>query len=338
MSSAWRERLGEQAGEALRVRYPLARLSVPRPLEGGRSGVTLVARLHGVGPDREVVLKAAPEGRRAAGRHDVLRQADVLEALDGVEDVVTPGVLARVQGTDTMFVMERAPGEAVEPVLDSGTVVLPAALVRERATRAARMLAALHAVDLDAAPATRTAPVADVGEELDRWSTTAAAADPAVAAGIDVLYERLLHTVPDESSAPVLVHGDYRLGNIVFDGAVPTGLIDWEIWGVTRAAVDLGWFMVFCDADAFPTVGGPVEGLPCADELLDVYRAAGGSTPRNLAWFDAFGRFKMAAIMSHNLRRHREGRHHDPYQERLPPTIARLVETGRERLGRRAAR
>ena len=40
----------------------------------------------------------------------------------------------------------------------------------------------------------------------------------------------------------------------------------------------------------------------------------------------------MAAIMGHNLRRHREGRHHDPDQERLPATIERLILTGTERL------
>ena len=39
-------------------------------------------------------------------------------------------------------------------------------------------------------------------------------------------------------------------------------------------------------------------------------------------------RLKMAAIMGHNLRRHREGRHHDPDQEKLPATISRLIDTG----------
>ena len=52
-----------------------------------------------------------------------------------------------------------------------------------------------------------------------------------------------------------------------------------------------------------------------------------------LEWFNALGRFKMAAIMGHNLRRHREGRHHDPGQEQLPATIARLSSPGLERLG-----
>ena len=42
-------------------------------------------------------------------------------------------------------------------------------------------------------------------------------------------------------------------------------------------------------------------------------------------WIRSLGRMKMAAIMGHNLRRHREGRHHDPDQERLPPTIAAMI-------------
>jgi aminoglycoside phosphotransferase (APT) family kinase protein len=326
---SWLERLRDAVQADLRTRHPDAGLTVPVTLEGGLSGVTLVARLTGAGPERDVVLKAAPEGRKPVGRHDVLRQADILDAVADTP-VVVPRVLARISGEHTAFAMERAAGEAVEPVLDAATTVLVPEVVRERAVHAARMLADLHAVDLATVPAT---PTAAAGDEVERWSATAAAADPAVAPNIDRLYERLRDSAPTDAGRAVLVHGDYRLGNILYDGITPTGVIDWEIWGVTAAAVDLGWFLVFCDADAFPGIGGAVEGLPSATELLDVYREAGGSVPEDVAWFDAFGRFKMAAIMAHNLRRHREGRHHDPYQERLPPTIARLVETGLERVG-----
>ena len=70
-------------------------------------------------------------------------------------------------------------------------------------------------------------------------------------------------------------------------------------------------------------------GCPSADELVAAY-AADGRPVDDLAWFDALGRYKMAAIMGHNLRRHLEGRHHDPDQERLPDTIRRLIETGLE--------
>jgi streptomycin 6-kinase len=51
-----------------------------------------------------------------------------------------------------------------------------------------------------------------------------------------------------------------------------------------------------------------------------------------MRWFRALGRMKMAAIMGHNLRRHREGKHHDPDQERLPPTIAAMIRTALELL------
>lgn len=331
--SDWFAAVGEALEGRLRQTWPGAELSTPIELQGGRSGVTLSAQLRGAGPDRDVVIKAAPPGRPAKGRHDVLRQAAVLDALADVDGVATPGVVATVAGTHTAFAMERAAGETVEPVLDAAEVQVAATVVGERARRAARMLADLHAVDLGAADITAGTARAMAGEELERWSATAAAADPAIAPRIGDLYERLRDAVPAPAPNPVLVHGDYRLGNILFDGVEPTGVIDWEIWGVSDPGVDLGWFLVFCDADAFPGIGAPVAGMPSAQELLDVYRAGGGKPPAETAWFDAFGRFKMAAIMAHNLQRHRDGRHHDPFQERLPPTIRRLIETGLERVG-----
>jgi streptomycin 6-kinase len=67
-----------------------------------------------------------------------------------------------------------------------------------------------------------------------------------------------------------------------------------------------------------------VPGLPSEDDLLAAY-AGEDPMPPDMTWFRALGRMKMAAIMGHNLRRHREGKHHDPVQEQLPPTIAALI-------------
>lgn len=125
------------------------------------------------------------------------------------------------------------------------------------------------------------------------------------------------------------MHGDYRLGNLISRGTEPVALIDWEIWSIGDPRVELGWFLVFADGSNFPGVGRVVPELPTAEELVETY-AGTGSAPQALDWFHALGRFKMAAIMGHNLRRHREGRHHDPDQERLPATIARLISTGRD--------
>jgi len=305
------------------------------PLPGGRSGLTLHAVIHGVDAVSSVVVKAAPPGRPAVGRHDVLRQARVMTSLQGVAGVVVPEVLAT--GTDPVpfCVMSRLPGEAVEPVLDAGKVQLRPELVRGRAVAAAGMLAALHRVRAAAFIDAAAGPGADLATEVRRWRVTADAADAAdsrILHGGTRLADLLERHLPGHSLTPVLIHGDYRLGNIVFDGAQPTGIIDWEIWGVADPGVDLGWFLVFCDADLFPGIGAPVKGMPTARELLQCYAEHGGQVPEDTAWYEAFGRFKMAAIMAHNLRRHREGRHVDPFQESLPPTIERLVATGLEKL------
>jgi streptomycin 6-kinase len=46
-----------------------------------------------------------------------------------------------------------------------------------------------------------------------------------------------------------------------------------------------------------------------------------------MRWFRALSRPKMAALMRRILRRHREGKHHDPDQERLSPTITAVIQT-----------
>lgn len=323
-------------GEELHARFGAGvALDELRTLEGGRSGVTLIGSVTGIEGHPEVVVKAAPEGRSPVGRHDVLRQARAIEHVGTHSGVVVPEILAT--GTDPVHwvVMERCVGEAVEPVLDAAEVHLPAELVTERAYAAAAGLAALHAVPTVPAQADGTPePVAELAEEVDRWRQVGEAADPEILRGGDRLAELLDKHRPNAPVAPVLVHGDFRLGNTVFDGPRPTGLIDWEIWTYTHPGTDLGWFLVFCDADLFPGIGEPVAGLPTSTELVDRYRAAGGVEVEDLAWFEAFGRFKMAAIMAHNLRRHREGRHNDPFQERLPPTIEALVRTGIAKLDR----
>jgi aminoglycoside phosphotransferase (APT) family kinase protein len=75
-----------------------------------------------------------------------------------------------------------------------------------------------------------------------------------------------------------------------------------------------------------------LSGMPPPAVLLAEYEKKRGVALPGMEWFDAFAGYKMAAIMGYNLRRHREGRHHDPYQETLVATIHYLVDHGLERL------
>ncbi|VVJ22188.1 acyl-CoA dehydrogenase [Amycolatopsis camponoti] len=274
----------------------------PVVLPGGHSGLTYTV-------EDKYVVKAVPPGQKPVGRNDVLRQARVLGALAG-SAVPVPRVIV---ADETWFAMEFAAGEAIEPVLDEHT--LAPELARTRMLEAARLLRLLH----DAGPVPGEPPATAAGE-LERWSRTMHAVPAELRPGAEDLLRLLAENVPDDLP-PVLVHGDFRLGNVLFAGDRATAVVDWEIWSTGDPRTDLGWFLLFADHRNFPALGTPVPGLPSEAELLDVY----GEPLPDMAWFRALGRMKMAAIMGHNLRRHREGKHHDPDQERLPPTIAAMI-------------
>lgn len=317
------EALGVRVAGTLQADDPDLAVGPLAILPGGHSGLTY--RL--TAGHRDLVVKAVPPGQRPVGRHDMLRQAAILRALADTE-VPVPTVRAVDATEPAWFAMDLVAGDSLEPVLDDPPV--PAERAAARMRRAAEILPTLHGVPLDALPLD-VAPLTPAGE-LDRWARTLGAVPPELVPDGDRLRDRLAARVP-EPAAAVLVHGDYRLGNIISAGIEPVALIDWEIWAPGDPRVELGWFLVFADGSNFPGVGREIPGLPTEDDLVELYAAGAGGQLADLAWFHALGRLKMAAIMGHNLRRHREGRHHDPAQELLPATIARLVESGLERIG-----
>ncbi|MEV6235541.1 phosphotransferase family protein [Lentzea sp. NPDC051838] len=289
--------------ERVRARLGAGELEV---LPGGHSGLTYTF-------NGTYVVKAVPPGQKPVGRNDVLRQARVLRALQG-SPVPVPGVVAVDEEPPGWFAMEFAEGEAIEPVLDEHP--LTSELAHNRMVEAARVLRRLH----DSGPVAGE-PAVGVAGELERWSRTMHAVPASLRPGADKLLRLLGEDVP-EDGPPVLVHGDFRLGNVLFTGITATAVVDWEIWSTGDQRVDLGWFLLFADHRNFPELGRAVPGLPSEEELLEIYD--GHELPA-MAWFRALGRMKMAAIMGHNLRRHREGKRHDPDQERLPPTIAAMI-------------
>lgn len=107
-------------------------------------------------------------------------------------------------------------------------------------------------------------------KELSRWAKTLGAVPPELVVGGDTLLALLEADIP-EPITPTLVHGDYRLGNILSQGLESVALIDWEIWSTGDPRVELGWFLVFADGSNFPGVGREVPGLPTEDELVALY-------------------------------------------------------------------
>lgn len=303
-----------------------AALGVPvdglEPLAGGHSGLTYTVK---AGADSYVV-KAVPPGQKPVGRNDMLRQARVLRALADTS-VPVPRVVAVDETEPAWFAMDLAAGEAIEPVLDEHA--LAPELCRTRMLAAATVLRRLH----DHEVVTEEPALISTTEELARWSRTMRAVPVELRPGGEELLRALAQNVPGGLPS-VLVHGDFRLGNVLCVGDEPRAVVDWEIWSVGDRRNDLGWFLLFADHENFPALGKPVAGLPTEGELLTAYQGADPVPLPDMGWFRALGRMKMAAIMGHNLRRHREGKHYDPDQERLPPTIAAMIRVALELLGR----
>lgn len=324
MSTAEQEaELAQRVTAALTGHEPGISVGELKTLPGGHSGLTYSV----TAGDGRYVVKAVPPGQRAVGRNDVLRQARVLSALAG-SPVPVPGVAAVDETRPAWFAMDFAAGEALEPVLDDPEV--PPATARARMLEIAHVLRRLHGTDVHAPGLDAPAPLGAAGE-LERWTRTMHAVPAELRAGSDELLARLASDVP-AGMPPVLLHGDFRLGNVLCVGESAVAVVDWEIWSVGDPRIDLGWFLLFADHRNFPELGRAVPGLPTEDELLAAYLDGGPALPA-MEWFRALGRMKMAAIMGHNLRRHREGKHHDPDQERLPPTIAAMIRTARDLLG-----
>ncbi len=274
-----------------------------RPLAGGASSLTYSARVDG----RRVVVKVAPPGLPPVLNRDVLRQARVLRALHGT-DVPVPDVVWEDAGdppdVPPLFVMSFVEGTSLEPLFDPDGEEQPA-VVAERMRNAAMTLAALHALD----PATvglGAEPVVALDAEIGRWCRLLETVDPILVPGWQDVASKLRETEPPATAA-VVVHGDFRLGNLLAVGPAISAVVDWEIWTVGDPRIDIGWFLANADPATYRRRTRYTDALPSPAQLVEVYaNAVGGEVP-DITWFQALACFKTTStwslIVKHNRRR-----------------------------------
>lgn len=210
------------------------------------------------GAGGRVVERRRPPGPPPPGGHSIVREARVLQALEG-GPIPVPRVL-EVDPGGAFTLLEFVDGVA-------GTDVGPAAdaLVGTLAAIHALDVAALGLADLDE-------PQGDLADHLRAFA--ASAGDPAAAR--DEL-ERLVATAPDPRP-PVLMHGDFRLGNVLVDPDDPSriaAVLDWELATIGDPLRDVGYLVA------------------CHPELAGRYAEVGA-----LDWYVAMARWKLA-VLSH---------------------------------------
>jgi len=272
--------------------------------EGGQSNPTyrLDAR------SGSYVLRRKPPGKLLPSAHAVDREFRVMRAL-APTDVPVARCLCLCTDESVIgsmfYVMEYVAGRVFwDPLLPAMTREQRAAIYDETN----RVIAALHSVDPAAVG------LADYGRpgnyfarQIDRWSRQYKASETEPIAAMDALIAWLPHNIPP-GDATSIVHGDFRLDNLIFHPTEPRVLavLDWELSTLGHPMADLSYYMM-----AWRLSGGefrgirdgdlPALGIPSEDEYLARYLARRGiATPPDAhAWrfYMAYNMFRLAAIL-----------------------------------------
>ncbi|MFL5871332.1 MAG: phosphotransferase family protein [Solirubrobacterales bacterium] len=167
-------------------------------------------------------------------------------------------------------------------------------------------LARIHSVDrarITALPGGESDPALEACELWERTVDGVGEPLPAVEAGLRWL--RLHRPPPPERIA--LVHGDFRLGNLIVDPDGLAAVIDWELCHAGDPAEDIGWLCI--RSWRFGNDDRPVAGVGELDELFAAYERAGGVRPdaERLTWWEAMGNVKWAVICARQAHDHLTG-------------------------------
>jgi aminoglycoside phosphotransferase (APT) family kinase protein len=296
-----------------------------RLIGGGRSNLTYLLDVGAAdGPGRgPLVLRRPPLGHVLPTAHDMAREYRVLTALSGTA-VPVPRPVAFCQDPSVVgapfYLMDYVDG-AVLRTREDADVLTPAqaGLVSQRFTE---MLASIHGLDVEAAGlAGFGRPEGYLARQLARWQRQWELSATREMPGYDDLTRRLADGLPTVSgeAAPegpgmspgtggVLVHGDYRLDNmLIVPGDEPriSAVVDWEMSTLGDPLADLGLALVYWtdpgeqDWLALGVAASvtTAPGFATREQLAAEYARITGRDLSRIGYYMAFGCFKLAVVL-----------------------------------------
>ncbi|MFE3603953.1 phosphotransferase family protein [Streptomyces sp. NPDC059142] len=270
-----------------------------RLIEGGRSNLTY-AVTDGTG---HWVVRRPPLGHVLATAHDMKREYRVIEALHPTA-VPVPEPLLLCEDESVLgapfYVMEQVAGTPYR----TAEQLAPLGPERTRAAVLALVdtLVELHAVDPAAVGLGDFGrPEGFLDRQLRRWGKQLDASRNRELPGIDELRAALGRSLP-VSPAPTVIHGDYRLDNVLLgaDDRI-NAVLDWEMSTLGDPLTDLGLLVMY--SAPLEVTGSPISttagaaGHPSPGELIERYAAASGRDTAGISWYTAFAWFKLAVIL-----------------------------------------
>lgn len=284
----------------------------------------------------QFVLRRPPRPPIPPSANDMLREARVLTALHGHARV--PRVLAVCDDEAVIgapfYAMELVEGVAV-------TDALPEALDTPEYRRAAGeelidALVELHAVDWRAAGLEGFGkPDGYLERQLRRFGGLWEHNKTREITAVETVGSWLAANLPD-SPASTVVHGDYRLGNVLLAEAAPpriTAVLDWEMSTIGDPLADLGYFCTLYVDRTDPPLGKfelssvtRDDGWPLREQLIARYEERSGRSMSDIRWYQTLALWKSVVFMEGNYRRASSGQSDDPYVAQFGDGVVELAE------------
>lgn len=273
-------------------------------------------------PDRDYVLRRKPPGKLLKSAHAVDREFRVQKALAGTEVPVARMYLL-CEDDDVIgsafYVMEALKGRVFfDPRLPELGNDDRAAVIDEMN----RVLAALHDVDIDAVGLSDFGPPGNYYErQIARWTKQYRASETETVPQMDALIDELNARMPADDGQRTLVHGDYRIDNMMFAEDAPRciAVLDWELSTIGHpyadlAAVIMQWQMPpGKEGRGLAGVDRAALGLPSDEEFVARYCARRGIDGiGDFGFFLGFNFFRMAAIIQGVKKRALDGNASNP--------------------------
>jgi aminoglycoside phosphotransferase (APT) family kinase protein len=260
------------------------------------------------------VLRRPPLGHVLESAHDVAREHRIISALADTDVPVAPtaGVCEDPEVNDAPFyVMEFVDGDVLHD--SAAAEAVPESERRSIGEDVVDVLARLHAIDPDQVGLGQLGrKEAYLERQLRRWTkqweNSKQREIPAMEESRRLLGERM-----PEQIGSAIVHGDYRLGNmLVRDGRI-LAVLDWELCTLGDPLADVGYLLNAWvqpgeldtrQGDQAPTVVG---GFPIREALIERYQAATGRDLSQIDYYRAFSHWRLAAIGEGVYKRYRLG-------------------------------
>ncbi|WP_294613704.1 phosphotransferase family protein [uncultured Roseovarius sp.] len=285
---------------------------------GGQSNPTYL--LHT--PARNYVLRRKPPGVLLKSAHAVEREFRVQRALEGSDvPIAKMHILCEDDSVigSPFYIMDEVQGRNFDsPSLPGMTPPERGALIDEMN----RVLAAIHDVDITAAGLADYGPTGNYyRRQVDRWSKQYTATQTGDLPDMVALMRWLDGNIPPDDGQRRLVHGDYRLDNLLFakDGPRCLAVLDWELSTIGHpyadlAAVIMQWSMPATrEGRGLAGVDRAALGLWSDQQFIDSYCARRGLDGiDSFGFYLAFCYFRMAAILQGVKKRALDGNASDP--------------------------